>query len=258
MKARRTYAVLAVLATVALAACSSSGKGTNGNVPSGAPTDAAGLSSFVQKAVAGITYAHINLDINFAGQSITGSGDEKISGKNLVGLDLTEKLPGGAGSIRIIVADGKTYAKLPPAMNTSGKPYLLVTKDSSNPIISQLAPSLDSALSSASLGSVSAFITAAKSLKIKGSESIDGVTTTHYSIVVQISKLPSTMPGRDALVASGLSTLPLELYIDHEGRPVQVTEDFKVQGQSVSTKVNVTEYNKPVSIKAPPANQVGS
>jgi hypothetical protein len=261
MTARPIRAVLALLATVALAACSSStsGKGSAGSgAPSGMPTDAAGLGQLMQSAVEKITSAHITLDINAAGQALTGSGDEQLTGGKLVALDITENLPGGAGAIRIILVDGKTYAKLPASMNSSGKPYLLVTKDSTNPVIQQLAGSLDSALSSASLGSVSAFILAAKSVTPKGTESIDGVSTTHYSVVVDISKLPSSLPGKDALVSSGLATIPLELYIDSEGRPIQVTEDFEVQGQSVSTKVTVTDYNKPVSIEAPPANQIGS
>jgi hypothetical protein len=220
------------------------------------PTDAAGLGELMQSAIATVTSAHINLDVNAAGQSVSGGGDEKLSAGKLVALDLTENLPSGAGSLRIIILDGKTYAKLPSSMRTSDKPYTLVTENSSNPVVKQLASSLDSALASASLGSVRLFITAAKSLSVKGTQTVEGVPTTHYSVVVDISKLPSSMPGKDALTSSGLSTLPLELYVDRQGRPVQVTEDFKVQGQSVSTKVKVTGYNKAVSIQAPPADQV--
>jgi hypothetical protein len=208
--------------------------------------------------VASIKYAHISLDVNAAGQALTGTGDEQLDAGKLVAMDLKESLPGGAGDIEIIIVDGKTYAKLPTAMNPGGKPYLLVTPNSTNAVVKQLATSLDSALSSASLGSVSAFITAADSVKNKGTATVDGVSATHYAIVVNISKLPASLPGKDALASSGLTTLPLDLYVDDKGRPVQVTENFKVQDQQVATTVKVSAYDQPVTITAPPADQVGT
>jgi hypothetical protein len=87
---------------------------------------------------------------------------------------------------------------------------------------------------------------------------VNGVKTTHYKIVVDIAKLPANLPGKDSLGASGLSTLPLDLYVDDQGRPIRVSEDFKVQGQAVSTNVTVSRYNQPVTVVAPPASQVST
>ena len=256
MTARHRAALLTLPAAV-LAACSSSGGGGS-SIPSGMPTDAAGLGTLLQTAVTKITSAHIALDITLAGEQLTGSGDEKLSNGQLTALDLTENLPSGGGQIRVIMVDGKTYAKLPAAFNSSGKPYLLVTPSSNNQVIRQLAGSLDSALSSASLGSVSTFTKAAKSVEGKGTETINGVETVHYSIVVDVAHLPDSMPGKSDLTASGIATLPLELYVDRSGRPVQITEEFTVQGSKVSTKSTVSHYNEPVTITAPPSGQVGS
>ena len=258
MTGSRRVALLALPAAL-LAACSSSGGGGGGGgIPSGMPTDAVGLGTTLQNAIGKITSAHIALDISLAGQKLTGSGDETLASGQLTGLDLTENLPNGAGEIRVILADGKTYAKLPATLNSSDKPYLLVSKSSSNQIIRQLSGSLDSALSSASLGSVSTFTHAAKSVDVKGVQTIDGVQTVHYSIVVDVAKLPDSLPGKSELTQSGITTLPLDLYIDTSGRPVQITEQFSAQGQKVSTKATVSGYNKPVTITAPPADQVGS
>ena len=257
MTGSRRVALLALPAAV-LAACSSSGGGGGGGLPSGMPTDALGLGTTLQNAISKMTSAHIALDISLAGQKLTGSGDETLASGRLTGLDLTENLPNGGGAIRLILAGGKTYAKLPAALNSSDKPYLLVSKSSSNPIIRQLSASLDSALSSASLGSVSTFTRAAKSVDAKGVETVNGVQTVHYSIVVDVTKLPDSLPGKSELTQSGITTLPLELYVDTSGRPVQITEQFSAQGQQVSTKATVSDYNKPVTITAPPADQVGS
>lgn len=271
MNFRRLCAVLALPCLLAACSSSTSGKGSTGTsgaagsstgssgaAPGGKPTDAAGLGGLMQSAIAGITSAHISLDVDAAGQKVSGAGNEKLSGGKLVAMDITEQLPGGAGSLQLIIVDGKTYAKLPPSLNKSGKPYVLVSPNSSNATVRALAGSLDSALSSASIGSVGAFITAAQTVKLDGSATVNGVKATHYSVVVDIAKLPADLPGKDALASSGLKTLPLDLYIDDQGRPVRVNEDFKVQGQEVSSNVTVTDYNKPVTVTAPPASQVST
>lgn len=275
MNSRRLCAVLALPCLLAACSSSTSGKGSTGSsgaagsgtgsgagssaaAPGGKPTDAAGLGGLMQSAIAGITSAHISLNVDAAGQKVSGAGDEKLAAGKLVAMDITEQLPGGAGSLQLIIVGGKTYAKLPPALNKSGKPYVLVSGNSSNATVRALAGSLDSALSSASIGSVGAFITAAKTVKLVGTDTINGVKATHYSVVVDISKLPADLPGKDALGSSGLKTLPLDLYIDDQGRPIRVNEDFKVQGQEVSSIVTVTNYNKPVTVTAPPASQVST
>lgn len=254
----RHRAALLVLPAVILAACSSSGGGGGAGVPSGMPTDAAGLGELLQSGVADLTTAHIMLEIDIAGQKLTGSGDEKLDNGELVALRLTESLPGGQGDIEVIVVGGKTYAKLPASMNSSDKPYLVVSPTSSNQIVRQLAGSLDSALSSASLASVETFTRAAKSIEGKGTETIDGVQATHYKIIVDVAKLPAGTPGKAGLEDSGLDEIPLDLFVDSSGRPLRIAEQFTVQGQTVSTKASVTDFDKPVTITPPPANQIGS
>lgn len=255
MTFRRRAALLALPAAL-LAACSSSSGGGSG-VPSGMPTDAAGLGELLQSGTATITSAHITLELTLAGQKLTGSGDETLKNGELTGLDLTENLPGGQGAIEVVVVDGKTYAKLPASMNSSDKPWLVVTPDSSNQVIQQLASSLDTALSSASLGSVGTFTRAAKSVEGKGTANIGGVDTTHYKIIVDVAKLPADTPGKSELESNGLKEIPIDLYVDSQGRPVQISEELTLQGTSVSTKATVSDFNKPVTITAPPANQVG-
>jgi hypothetical protein len=247
--------LVALPAVALLAACTSSGGGAN--IPAGMPTDAAGLATMLHSAVSKITSAHIALNITLVGQELTGSGDETLENGQLTALDITENLPGGGGAIRVILVGGTTYAKLPPAFNSGDKPYLRVTPTSSNQIIRQLAGSLDSAFSSASLGSVTVFTRAAKSVEAKGTKTVGGVETVHYSIVVDVAKLPESLPGKADLTQHGIDTIPLELYVDTSGRPVQITEELVVQGQKVSTNATVSDYNKPVTISAPPADQVG-
>lgn len=276
MSSRRLGLVAVLPAALVLAACSSStsgvghagattaggGSSSGGGFPSSATSGGgtgslSALVSRMQSAVNGVTSAHLTLDVQAAGQTVSGSGDEQLAAGKLVAMDLTMQLP-QIGEMETIVAGGKAYVKLPTSLNSSGKPYMLVSKDSSNAAVRSMARSLDSTLSQASLSSYSEMMSAAKSFKVVGPTSVEGVSATHYSIVLDTGKLPATMPGRDAITGSGITELPLELYLDDQGRTVEVTESLSVSGQLVDTKVTVTDYNKPVSISAPPADQVAT
>lgn len=270
MTSRRTLVALLAAGALALAGCASSataghgstgsakpGSSSSGANPNGMPTDAVGLGKLMQSAVTGIRSAHVELSVTAAGQAITGGGDEQLAAGRMVAMDITVDLP-GTGSVELIVVGGKTYGKLPPALNKTGKPYVLVSPTSSNPTIRALASSLQTGLSSAAVSDYHAFVEAAQSLRLQGSDQVGGVATTRYSVVVDVDKLPDTLQGKQTLVQAGVATIPLQLWIDRQGRPVQVTENFSVQGQQVSSTVAISRYNAPVSITAPPPGQVGN
>lgn len=273
MTARRLPAATAALAAataLAVTGCSSSTSGQGSTAPArsgpsssaaanpnGMPTDAVGLGRLMQSGVSGVKSAHVELSVTAAGQAITGGGDEQLSAGKLAALDITVDLP-GTGSIEVISAGGRTYAKLPPALNKTGKPYVLVTPTSSNPTIRGLASSLQTGLSSASVGDYHTFVQAAESVRLRGSEQVAGVDTTHYSVVVNVDKLPDTVQGKQTLVAAGVTTIPVELWVDRQGRPVQVSENLSVGSQQITSKDVISKYNEPVSISAPPPGQVAS
>jgi hypothetical protein len=255
----RSTSAFAALATAGILAAGltscSSGGDTNGQGAAGGPTPStpAQLGAKLLAGYRSISSAHLVLDISLAGTTVHGAGDEKVSRGKLTAMNLTESLPTG-GSIQVILVGGKTYAKLPAQANTSGKPYVLVTPQSSNPIVQQLAGSLNTALSAASIKTYDTFVRAAKSIKVDGRETVDGVGTTHYSVVVDVSKLPNTQ----ALAASGVKTVPFQMWVDDQGRPVKVTENLHVQGKSLNVVSEINRYNQPVTITAPPANEVST
>ncbi|HEV7205701.1 MAG TPA: hypothetical protein VGN18_13915 [Jatrophihabitans sp.] len=270
MTSRRT-ALIVLPAALALAACASStapGRGTVGSAGSSnpaapssggaTPTTATDLGTALRAGMQTVRSAHLTLEVGVGGQTINGQGDEQVDNGKLSNLQLSETLP-GAGELGVVIVGDKTYVKLPPAIrHGSGKPWTLVTADSTNPVIQQMAASIASARSSASLDTIKDFAQAASSVTVKGAATVAGADTTHYSMVVDTGKLPSTFPGIDALKKTGLTRIPVELYVDHQGRPVEVDENVTVQGQTVTTKITVTRYNQPVTITAPPADQVSS
>lgn len=219
--------------------------------------DAKSLGALLRAGLASVHSLHIALSSVATSATVTASGDEQVTRGKLTALDLRENVS-VAGQLRIIYVGGRTYAKLPASLNHSTKPYTLVTTGSSNPVVRQLATGLRSTLGSSSLDSYSELAQAATVVHNDGKTSVGGVPATHYSLVVDVTKLPATFPNRAGIQASGLTTLPLELWIDAHGRPVKVTEQFTVAGQHVSVQLAATRYDLPVHIVAPPASQVGT
>ncbi len=170
--------------------------------------------------MANIHSAHLTLDIGVDTAKITGAGDEQVVGGKVKALQITENLP-GSQQIRIVYVDGKTYAKLPASLAKSSKPYILVSPTSSNATIRTLAQSINSSLQSASVQSATVFAKAASSVKRIGSATVGGVQTTHYAVTVDPQKLPADLPGKSTLTAAGITAIPVELYVDSSGRPVQ-------------------------------------
>lgn len=262
---------LATAALVAAAGCTSSATSGHGSTaaggttagssaapnPNGMPTDAAGLGRLMQSAVSGVKSAHVELHVDAAGQAITGGGDEQLDNGKLVAMDITVDMP-SIGSLELIIVGDKTYAKLPPALNNTGKPYVLVTPTSKNPTIRALASSLQTGLSSASVGNYGSFVAAARALRLRGTEQVAGVETSHYSLEVDVAKLPAGVQGKETLQAAGVDTIPTDLWVDRRGRPIQISNHVTVQGQEVTSKTLVSKYDEPVSISAPPPGQVAT
>jgi hypothetical protein len=255
MKSRRLPATLpAVLMAAVLAAGCTSSATKKTSASSTSNTSATALASKLTAGLAGVSSVHLAVTTDLAGQQVQGSGGVRLANGTLSQGDITEQLPGGLGEVRLVIIGGKTYAKLPPAVVKTDKPWVLVAPDSSNPVVSQLAATITTVLAVASPSSVVAFARAAKSVDNNGVVTINGVETTHYKVSVDAAKLPSTFPGGGASGAA----IPVELYIDAKGRPIQINGKFTVLGQALTPKVVLSDYNKPVSVSAPPANQVTS
>jgi hypothetical protein len=199
----------------------------------------------------------VAITTTLSGETITAAGDETLSNGTLTAADVTENVP-GQGSFRLIIVNDKSYAGLPASMNHTGKPWVLVSANSADPMIRGLAATLDQLESSASVTAIAQFAPAATGVTDKGSENVGTVPATHYGFTVQVAKLPSTFPGKAALQQAGLIAIPVELWVDEQGRPVKITQRLAVAGQTSDTTVLVTGYDKPVHILAPPGDQVST
>jgi hypothetical protein len=99
-----------------------------------------------------------------------------------------------------------------------------------------------------------------------GSETIDGVETTHYSAVVDVEEALEQAGAPPAALAavtsSGLSTdVPVDVWVgDDDGlvRRMTITYDAAASGETFSGELTMTltDWGTDVSVEAPPADEV--
>ena len=210
------------------------------------------------RAVAEVSSAHLQVAIDADGQPIDVTGDETLHAGTVQALRASTDALSATSPVQLVVTGGKTYAKLPKSLNPSTKPYVLVSAASKNAKIRQLASTIDFALGAVSLNLVSSLAGATKSARLIGPATVAGAPATRYALTIVTAKLPPDFPARSLLVASGLSELPADVYLDRADRPVQVSQTVTVQGHGIAVKVLVSRYDQPVQITAPPAGQVAT
>jgi hypothetical protein len=102
----------------------------------------------------------------------------------------------------------------------------------------------------------------ASNLRSVGTQTVDGVTTTHYTgtfpVSAGLASLPSSLRGtvQKELQSLGVQNIGFNAWIDtqHQVRKLVLAE----HGSSlqVTATMQVTSFNQPVSISIPPASQV--
>ena len=110
-----------------------------------------------------------------------------------------------------------------------------------------------------------AFGTLTGSIRSRGTETIDGVKTTHYAGDVTLAELKASFKDADKSVREqreksteqleklGLDKFTMDMWVDGENHAKQ----FRMRGDADKGKFDMTftflDYNKPVTVEAPPA-----
>ncbi|MCJ0870043.1 LppX_LprAFG lipoprotein [Streptomyces sp. AP-93] len=108
----------------------------------------------------------------------------------------------------------------------------------------------------------------AKDLTFVGEETIDGVKTRHLSGTVTLDDLRAALASATpeakkrqeqsvkALEAQGVKKLTLDMWIDESDHTKQVRTRGDAAKGPVDTTIKFLDYNQPVEVAAPPADQV--
>ncbi len=113
---------------------------------------------------------------------------------------------------------------------------------------------------------------ASKSITTVGSDTIDGVTTTHYRAVVDLRKAMSRLPAAQRRAAAttiqrliaqlGAGSMPVDVWIGSDGYVRRESLSFPMKsrgmpaGAKMSMQIDLSDFGTPVSITVPPAGQV--
>ncbi|WP_069762805.1 DUF1396 domain-containing protein [Streptomyces sp. LUP47B] len=111
----------------------------------------------------------------------------------------------------------------------------------------------------------STFLTGAKDVKKVGTETVDGVKTTHYSGDVTLDELKASFKDQSKATREmrekslqqyeklGVDKFTMDTWIDGENH----TKQFRMKGDATKGPLDMTitflDYNKPVTVTAPPA-----
>jgi len=104
-------------------------------------------------------------------------------------------------------------------------------------------------------------------LEPAGTKTINGVATTHYSLAVNLEAAarlsPDLASAVNGLITEGVTVQDVHVWIDSRQRPVRLFTSLEVldsgpnpQVRTRTQTINYTDWGAPVTIAAPPADQV--
>jgi hypothetical protein len=247
-------AVAGLAAALVLAGCAQAVDGTP--QAQAFPRTLDPLARNLAAAAQSLTSAHLRLRESIGDQSIDIVGDEQLSNRKVTALVIDESISAIGGTIRFIRVNGKTYARLPKSQRTSAKPWALVRPGSANPFVSTMAGALGSAENLTGVDMLSQIAPAIKGFRYRGIDTVDGAATGHYAMTIDVDKLPASFPQKELFQQVGFTNLPLEFWVDGNWHTRKMTESVAIMGQRARLVASMGNYNKPVHISAPPADQV--
>ena len=241
---------VAVLAALALGGC---GSATDLSGGQGATLTKQDFAASLSAATKDARSVHMTGSFAVQGQRVTMSADESMGGASLgdVAAAMTMDVA-GMGSVEMRIVSGAVYIDTSKLSLPTGsdKPWLKVDlTDPKNPLgatFGQLA-----AMNPAELSKAFESIT---TLTPRGTETVDGTPTTHYTVSVDTAKA-SSLFGVPA-GASGPSlpkSISYDVWVDGDNRPVQIT----LHNPAVTVDLHFSNWGEPVRVTAPPASEVG-
>ncbi|WP_042420285.1 hypothetical protein [Streptacidiphilus anmyonensis] len=254
-------AATAALAVTGLAACgggkTASASGQAASVPMVSVADA---MSATNQATQKYTSVSMKMDehITADGKTADVTGNGHISWKP-VGLDMTMTMPatgGVAGGTMHMMMSGTTmYMGMSGKAAFQGKHWMKMdlSKDAA------IADSLNKSSGQDPATQLKLF-TSSGDIKRVGTETVDGVSTTHYSGTVDFAKLATEQdPSLKSLVQQdsklGVSSMKVDLWVNGQNLPVRMVEATPASStMSLNATIDYTDYGTtPVTVTPPPA-----
>ncbi|WP_026424478.1 hypothetical protein [Actinokineospora inagensis] len=213
-----------------------------------------GLSDAVQHTTGSAKTVHVKMTGGIAGQAVNGEGDYQFGDPTAMQFEM--KTSAGEMSMRLV--GNVMYMKSPQSI-VPGKPWMKFDLGANN----ALAKSMDSVKQTDPSKIIAQIVEAGDLTGVK-SEPVDGQDTVHYTVTIDITKLKADNAlgmDADAIAAAGkagMKTFTIDMWINHDNLPVRMVNEIPMQGKTVKTQSDYSDWGKPVTITAPPASEVAT
>ncbi len=193
--------------------------------------------------------AHITMSMGGA-NAIKAEGDVSYVGAApAMVMTMTGDAFGAGGAMEMRFVDKIMYLSI-PQMTPAGKFIEIDPRDTSNPMAKSMGD-LDKQMDP--LNSVKAMQAGVKDVRLVGPETIEGTETNHYEVRVDTAKMLASMGDEESAAAGALpDELVYDMWLD--GEDLLRRMDFDFAGSS--TTMTMSDYGKPVDVKAPPAAKI--
>ena len=263
----RKLIVLCAAAMLALSGCGAKQAASQDGKQSGS-TDLGSLSILADEVGARSSAkqgVHVTIAMDAAGQSFNGKGDMKFGADPL--LEMAVSAP-GVGEITMRLVGDAFYLKLPTELQP-GKPWLKIDTAGTDPVSKALGASLRQIKTNGDPSQTLKQMAGAGEIISTVHEQRNGVPTTHYTITIDVKKLvakqqdPALKDALEKATETGTTSFPLEVWLNGENLPVRLTMDQPIKNPvdqkvgRLKMTVDYSDWGKPVSVTAPPADQVG-
>jgi hypothetical protein len=262
MRHRRGALALAVLLLVVLVAVLAVTRGGSG-APGATPVAQA---AYLTSRSPGFRFS-MTVSVSVAGHSFTLDGGGALDERDREG-SMSFYVAGR--SIAEIIKSPYVYVKVPPDASSAlagGKEWIGVNLDAYSQAFGVSSP-----LSGSSAGPTElvGFLRSSGAVKTLGEETIRGVDTTHYHVLADLARYAATLPAAKHASArataqllkhvTGSSTLPLDAWIDGQGRLRRVASQLELctpVGRLLeSFSVDLYDFGRQPPVHAPDASRV--
>jgi hypothetical protein len=255
-------ALASVLAATVCSDCSSASRQTPTNtdtarqVSSSAsfPHDLASLTAALSKGAKAIGSAHVVVEQKLPSGTVTLTGDEQVKDGSVIAMDLVQVV--NEQPVHLIVLADKVYLSTRSASGGSGTPWVLITARTRDPNLKKIYSSLVGTRQRAGGDAAKLLASAARGMRLIGTQALGGQTVAHYLLDVDPALLPDSFQGKSTLVGARVKSIQVNLLVDHAGVARSVVEKLQVQGQRILVTVSISRIGLPVHIAAPPPAQV--
>jgi hypothetical protein len=162
-----------------------------------------------------------------------------------------------------VLVDNMIYLKIPALTKQAGKPWVGFSLDQLGQATGIDVKAMEDQGNQANPALNAKMLTASKDVHKAGKETVDGVSTTHYTGTIvltdALNKLDSDQKAQAQKIfgQTGLDKLSFDSWIDGQQLPRKLKlATSKGSKVDFNTTMTYSDFNAPVSITAPPKSQV--